>query len=361
MSTAEHAAAPAELTTAAQVADALARKWTDGDYLHVPEAPTSADRGGRKLDVLVLSTWRSRGFERDGVEIKVSVADWRREFNNPAKADWWFGHCHRFWLAAPAKVAAKILGEVPETWGVLACSADEVKVLRKAPKHDAETLPTTAWVGLLRASADAGRGALDRAESRGHTRGYQAGKEAGRTSVQQSQAATALADLRRRVDEFTVASGVDPREPWNGVQAGRAFQLALDWTLNPTAALDRILTTAGKLDAEARRFEQLAKGVFDDLVPEHPNRDAADQLDRVTRMVLKRHANDGDGDCTGCGFDATETTYPWPCREVAELRRATGRALPDVDDEELHRRHRDILTGQPSHVTATEQARKASA
>lgn len=352
---------PAELTTAAQVVDALARKWPDGDYLHIPEAPTSADRGGRKLDILVLSTWRSRGFEREGVEVKVSVADWRREFLNPAKADWWFGHCHRFWLAAPTKVAEKILPEVPESWGVLACAADAVKVLRKAPKHAADPLPTTAWVGLLRASAGAGRGALDRAESRGHTRGYQAGKEAGRNSVQQSQAAGALADLRRRIDEFTAASGVDPREPWNGTEAGRAFKLALDWTLNPTAALDRLLTTAGKLDAEARKFEKLAKGVYDDLVPEHPNRDAADQLDRVTRMVLERHADDGDGECAGCGLDSTETPYPWPCRELAELRRATGRALPDVDDEALHREHPTILTGQPSHVTAIARARKASA
>src|ERR1017187_4991640 len=93
--------------SAAQVRDALLGRWPPSEYVSIPEAPQSSDRQGRKIDVLVVSLWRSRGHEIDAVEIKVSVSDWRRELKQAEKADWWWRHADRFWLASPAPVAAK--------------------------------------------------------------------------------------------------------------------------------------------------------------------------------------------------------------------------------------------------------------
>ena len=91
--------------TAADVRGVLARHWPAGTYLSIPEAPPNAMRQGRTLDLLVTSLWSSRGFEREGVEIKVSVSDWRRELADVAKAHWWWERVHRFWVAVPAKIA----------------------------------------------------------------------------------------------------------------------------------------------------------------------------------------------------------------------------------------------------------------
>ncbi len=76
--------------TAADLREVLARHWPAGTYLSIPEAPPNAMRQGRTLDLLVTSLWSSRGFEREGVEIKVSVSDWRRELADVAKAHWWW-------------------------------------------------------------------------------------------------------------------------------------------------------------------------------------------------------------------------------------------------------------------------------
>ena len=58
--------------TAANVREALLRRWPDEQYLNIAEAPNDPRRQGRKLDVLVVTLWASRGHELDGVEIKIS-------------------------------------------------------------------------------------------------------------------------------------------------------------------------------------------------------------------------------------------------------------------------------------------------
>jgi len=161
--------------TAADVREVLARHWPAGTYLSIPEAPPNAMRQGRTLDLLVTSLWSSRGFEREGVEIKVSVSDWRRELADVAKAHWWWERVHRFWVAVPAKIAASVAADLPTGWGLLSCSGAGAKVLVKAVKHEAKPLAETTYLGLLRAASGVGLNALQRARDAGFAEGERRG------------------------------------------------------------------------------------------------------------------------------------------------------------------------------------------
>lgn len=157
---------------AADVRAALARHWPDDRYAHVYEAPLDSGRQGSKVDVLVLGLWRSLGHEFDAVEVKVSYADWCKEWrrvewrltthdgrtitsdrrfterqlepytggtvaaahmarfaDEPVPDDYvptverielddtsknadWRAHAHRFWVAAPEALAGRIALDV---------------------------------------------------------------------------------------------------------------------------------------------------------------------------------------------------------------------------------------------------------
>lgn len=259
---------------AADVRAALDARWPDTEYLKIREAPQDASRQGSKIDLLVISLWASRGFELDAVEIKVSLGDARLEINGsntkhgrkggPAKADWWFNHTHRFWMAVPEAIAAKVLEDLPDPWGLLVVK-DDGKVLakRKAPKHAAISLPMSALIGVMRASADAGFNALQRAEHRGYDRGTAEAKR-------DFERTTGDAVLRRKVDELTAkvaafkaATGIDIADTYDAAEAGRLGQvtaLAQRQIIARSYEIHHLEKMAGELD---RVHSALASWVTD--------------------------------------------------------------------------------------------------
>lgn len=250
--------------TAADVRDALSTRWPDSEYLVIPEAPQDAARARRKIDLLVVSLWQSRGYQLDAVEIKVSTSDWKRELDNPAKADWWWAHSHRFWLAVPADMAEKVQPDLPETWGLLACAPGGCKTVVKAAKRDAEPFTWQSTIGLLRAAADAGVGALQRARQAG----WEEGLKQGRTEVARQTGDAFLRqkfeDLQAKVEAFRLASGVDIANAWDGGNLGRAFALANNWRHDPTRAVKRLDELSERVAAEAKRLAALSRELADE-------------------------------------------------------------------------------------------------
>lgn len=231
--------------TAADVKAALSMRWPDDRYLHVYEAPLDHGRQGCKIDVLVMGLWASKGHQLDAVEVKVSYSDWCKEWrrvewvltdhlgkqharrwkwrefelcpfrgldeytNNYLRA-WgredeippegfeptierrqtvdtsknadWRAHAHRFWIAAPERLAAKIASDVqtiPELagWGVIAVSRTSTHVLVD-PKTNPNrtTLGHRQYLGIIRAAADSGVNAIWRAEARGREAGFKSAR-----------------------------------------------------------------------------------------------------------------------------------------------------------------------------------------
>jgi hypothetical protein len=108
------------MTAASALADALTDHFVD------PKDPTSgvvlrevtAPASQRRIDLLAISLWSSRGYGIDAVEIKVDRADFLREIENPAKAEPWWKCSNRFWIAAPSTAVADP-NVLPPGWGLL--------------------------------------------------------------------------------------------------------------------------------------------------------------------------------------------------------------------------------------------------
>lgn len=244
-----------------------AKRWPDTAYVVLTEAPAGDPmRQGRKADLVAISAWRSRGFEIEAVEVKTSMSDWRRELAVAKKADWWWRHAHRFWLAVPADMVAKVEPEVPETWGVLACRAGSVQVAQQAPRHDPEPMAWPAMIGLLRCARDAGQQALARAEARGRDMGRE---EANRSFERRSGDAhlrSQLEDLRARVAAFEAASGLKIDRWDGGERLGRLVAFANQVHVHPDdlrKEIERAASTLDYLAGEARRLAQVAEAASD--------------------------------------------------------------------------------------------------
>jgi hypothetical protein len=230
---------------ASEVREALTKRWPESEYVHVAEAPQSADRQGRKIDVLVMSMWRSRGHELDAVEVKVSASDWKRELDNAGKADWWWSHVHRFWIAVPdePKLVERVRSELPSGWGLIACAADGTRIITKAERHTPKPMPWEATIGLIRAAADAGPNALARAEQRGRAEGYKSGEAAAKRRDPDERLRSELETLRATVAEFEDASGIKIADRFGLAPArkiGEAVAVLTRWGQSPESLLDAL-------------------------------------------------------------------------------------------------------------------------
>jgi len=237
------------------IRSALRTRWPDTDYLTIDEAPDGPARMGRKLDMIAVSMWKSRGFSVDGVEIKVSVSDFRREIKEPAKADWWWAHCDRFWLAVPAALAGKVKDETPGTWGILACSAGKVRVVRQAPKHDRVPFTWPETIGLMRASADAGVSSLQRAENRGYTRGVEAAELRAKQQDPESRAREQLDEIHNVLEIFREVSGQRMRSEWDARRFGEMVRIMCLFRHDPAlivASLTRLSRNLTRASDEVR-------------------------------------------------------------------------------------------------------------
>lgn len=252
---------------ASDVREVLREHWPASEYLTIEEAPQDAMRQGRKLDLLVVSLWRSRGFDLDGVEIKVSLNDYRREIKDPAKADWWWEHVSRFWIAVPAKLVEQAREDLPETWGLLGVQSDgKVAVVVKAPRHDRTPLPWEACVGIMRCSSGAGANALVRAEARGRELGYKEGKRDAEHATGDDRLKARIEELEAQRAAFEEAAGIsfDDRRFFDPARAGRLFKLVQEWTTNPDRIAYAIRGSAGSLGKQAEALLAIA----DEIHPE---------------------------------------------------------------------------------------------
>jgi hypothetical protein len=119
--------------TAQDIRKALATRFADPEWALFFEVPRidSVQRRERRIDVVAMNLWYSRGYAVHGGEIKVSRRDWLMELRDPAKAQAGFVYCNAWWLMSAPGVAN--LEEIPETWGWLEFSGTRWSTKKKAP------------------------------------------------------------------------------------------------------------------------------------------------------------------------------------------------------------------------------------
>lgn len=241
---------------AQDVRDCLGSRYPADQYLVVEEAPESQDRGGRRIDALVIGLWKSRGLEREAVEVKVSYSDWKRERDNHEKADFWWRHCHRLWIAAPAKLAARIAPELPETWGLLACDGGKATVAVEAARHEPDDLPWPTLVGVLRAASGVTGKVLQ------HERMKVAEEFHASTQRQiEQEVASRTARYEQMIEDFREASGIDLSNPYSGRHIGAAVALVLQEVERPGFLASKLQRPAENLSYNIDRLKESAEAV----------------------------------------------------------------------------------------------------
>ena len=102
------------------VRKALRNKYSDHRrYAVAEEVGLTTGYPYRRLDMMVLDCFGSNGFRIDGIEIKVSTSDLRRELEDPEKHVAFFDVIDYYTLAVPAGVVEPLMDVIPKKWGIL--------------------------------------------------------------------------------------------------------------------------------------------------------------------------------------------------------------------------------------------------
>ena len=133
---------------------ALYNRFSDTrQYAVATEVGLSTGGSRRRIDMVVVNCYASNDFRIDGIEVKVSKADLRRELEDPDKHVAFFDLIDYYTLACPEGIAD--LSLLPPKWGLLVVSDDGRAYYRRKPLalHDSvdRTVPRGFFAGYVRA------------------------------------------------------------------------------------------------------------------------------------------------------------------------------------------------------------------
>ena len=142
--------------TANDVSKALRERFKDERrYAVIEEVGLTTGGGTRRIDMVVFDCYYSNGFRIDGIEIKVSKADLKRELEDPAKHALFFDAIDFFTLACPKEVLDGMMKVIPPKWGILQVNEDgSTRYIRKPIALDddiSKTIPRGFVASSIRA------------------------------------------------------------------------------------------------------------------------------------------------------------------------------------------------------------------
>lgn len=142
---------PKVIVNAGMIRAALRKYFGDNSAVLFEVGNSTGHGTNRHIDAIAMGLWPSRGMEVEGVEIKVSRGDWKRELEDHAKADAIQRYCDRWWIAAPKGLIPP--AELPATWGLMEYDDGNLRVKVKAPKLEPIPLSRPFVAAMLRRAA----------------------------------------------------------------------------------------------------------------------------------------------------------------------------------------------------------------
>lgn len=149
-------------------------------YAIAEEVGLTTGYSHRRLDMVVIDCYGSNGFRLDGIEIKVSTQDLRRELADPEKHIAFFDVIDYYTLAAPASVCEPLMDIIPKKWGILIINEDGTTRYKRKPlaledrKAD-RAVPRGFFASITRAIQGQQPSALE--VNKAYERGLNEGKE----------------------------------------------------------------------------------------------------------------------------------------------------------------------------------------
>jgi len=137
--------------TAADIINALAAKYKAPEYAFLTEVRNSVGFSSkvRTADAMAMSLWPSRGLYMTGFEVKISRADWKKELEQPEKAEELARFCKMWFVACPNGLIDK--DEVPPGWGLIYVKDDGgLRYVKPAPEHPAVEPTWMLFASLMR-------------------------------------------------------------------------------------------------------------------------------------------------------------------------------------------------------------------
>lgn len=104
----------------------------------------------RTADMMIFSTWPSRGLHCEGIEIKVSRSDLQAELANPQKAEDIAKYCQFWWLAVPDDLITPAM-MIPPGWGIIAVNENgKASVAKQAASCETVPMDTLLCCSVIR-------------------------------------------------------------------------------------------------------------------------------------------------------------------------------------------------------------------
>ncbi len=178
-------------------------------------ADATGARHRRWADAVAMSVWPSRGYDIHGIEVKVSRYDFLSELKQPEKSAAVQQYCNRWWIATPDEAIVQA-GELPPTWGWMVTNGGGMKVVVEAPPLTPKPISIEFLASVLRNVQKADEAVVERRISK-------ARKEAAESANSYIQ--RQYDDLRKVVEEFSAASGIDLKHTWDAGKVGEAVQV----------------------------------------------------------------------------------------------------------------------------------------
>lgn len=166
---------------AEDVRKALRAKYSDHRrYAIAEEVGLTTGFSHRRLDMMVLDCYYSNGFRIDGLEIKVSTSDLRRELEDPEKHIAFFDVIDYYTLVTPKGVTEPLMEIIPKNWGILIVNEDGSTRYKRKPlaledKKADKSIPRGFFASITRAIQ--GRQPSEQELRAEYERGLKEGKE----------------------------------------------------------------------------------------------------------------------------------------------------------------------------------------
>lgn len=249
------------MTCAADIREALRIRYAPPEWAIFYEvASATGGFGARYADAVAMNLYPSRGLCLHGFEIKVSRGDWLSELRKPTKSDPVQRHCDFWWVVTPKDIVKP--DELPVTWGLMEFKGSKLFSVTKAPKLEAAPIDRAFAASLLRRA-----GQLDEAQrtvALNHERERLRTEFEERATRNRADENVLYQQLKKTVDEFEAASGIQIHRQHNGPRLGKAaLELFAGWDSLP----NRLKSTKTNLEAAARavcaalaEFETPAQG-----------------------------------------------------------------------------------------------------
>ncbi len=120
--------------TADDIRAALRARYCDSRrYAIAEEVGLTTGFSHRRIDMMVLDCYGSNGFRIDGIEIKVSTNDLRRELEDPEKHVAFFDVIDYYTIAVAPGVADPLMDILPKKWGIMVVHDDGTTRIKRRP------------------------------------------------------------------------------------------------------------------------------------------------------------------------------------------------------------------------------------